>query len=47
MFKVIWEKGNLVRLIESADEKIELNAPRIVYQRNMRINLYESIISSI
>ena len=37
MFKVIWEKGNLIRLVESADEKIELNAPRIVYADELRI----------
>ena len=37
MFKVIWEKGNLVRLVESADEKIELNDPRIVYADELRI----------
>lgn len=37
MFKVIWEKGNLVRLVESADEKIELNDPRLVYADELRI----------
>lgn len=37
MFKVIWEKGNLIRLVESAGENLELNDPRIVYTDELRL----------
>lgn len=37
MFKVIWEKGNLIRLVESAGENFELNNPRIVYSDELRV----------
>lgn len=37
MFNVVWEKKNLIRLVETADDKIALNSPRIVYSDELRV----------
>ena len=37
MFKVVWEKGNLIKLVESAGEQQELNDPRIVYTDELKV----------
>lgn len=37
MYKVIWEKGNLIKLVESTVAQVELNDPRIVYTDELRL----------